>query len=257
MEINESVESYLDGYLKFLKDKSFEMKVNDRVSKLSLPFLDALDDYTEIYIIKENNEYIITDNGETLSNLEFNGVEINSHARKKIFNNIVNSYNVISNTDGSLYIKANESNLYLKKHLLLQCIVKINDMYMLNRMNVQNIFIDDVKSFFETNKIGYIPGHRMSGKSGLDAYYDLAIPKTEKNPMTLVKVINKLDKDKVKSTIFDWNDTKDLSSDELKVIVVYNDESDRSQNDKVEAFEKYGIKAIPWTKKNDILKEVA
>lgn len=256
MEINESLESYLDGYLKFLKDKSFETKINDAVSKLSLPFLDTLNDYTEIYIIKENNEYVITDNGETLSNLEFNGVEINSTSRKKIFNNIVNSYNVI-NKDGSLYIKANENNLYLKKHLLLQCIVKINDMYMLNRINIQNIFIDDVKSFFENNKIGFIPGHRISGKSGLDAYYDMAIPKTEKNPMTLVKVINKLDKDKVKSTIFDWNDTKDITLDELKIIVVFNDETDRSQNDKVEAFEKYGIKAIPWTKKDELLKEVA
>lgn len=253
---NESLESYLDGYLKFLKDKSYEEKISDDVTKLSLPFLNELDDYTEIYILKKDNEFIITDNGETISNLQFCGLELNTNSRKKVFQNIINSYNVLFE-DNSLFIRANNNNLYLKKHLLFQCIAKINDMYLLSKNNVQNIFIDDVKSFFESNKIGYIPGHRMSGKSGLEAYYDFAIPKTEKNPITLVKVINKIDKDKVKSTIFDWNDTKDLADDELKIIVIYNDENEASQNDKIEAFEKYNIKAIPWTNKNELLREVA
>lgn len=129
------VESYLDGYLKFLRDKSNEIQISANITKLTLPFLDNLNDCTEIFIIKKDNEYIITDNGETLSNLSFNGIEINSPTRKNIFKNILISYGVILE-EGALIVKTSENNLYLKKHMLLQCIIKINDMYILNRTNI-------------------------------------------------------------------------------------------------------------------------
>ena len=252
--IDNKVESYLDGYLKFLKDKSNEVTVETNITKLTLPFLDNLNDCTEVYIIKKENEYIITDNGETISNLNFNGVEINSPSRKKIFSNILNSYG-IQNENDCLIIKANENNLFLKKHMLLQCIVKINDLYVLNRTNIQNIFIEDVKNFFDSNNVKYIPNHRMLGKSGLDAYFDFAIPKSNKNPMTLIKVVNKLDKDKVKQIIFDWNDTKDL--EDIRVLVMFNDQENQVKEENIEALNKYGLKSFSWTQKESVLDEVA
>lgn len=254
--IDDKVESYIDGYLKFLKDKSNEVKINEKVTKLTLPFLDNLNDCTEVYIIKSAKEYLITDNGETIANLNFNGVEIKSPARKKIFNGILNSYGV-KFEDESLVINADENNLYLKKHMLLQCIIKINDMYVLSRTNVSNIFIEDVKSFFETKNVKYIPNHRISGKSGLDAYFDFAIPKSNNNPMTLVKVVNKLDKDKVKQIIFDWNDTKDMSVDDMKILVIFNDEDVQVKTENIEALNKYGLKSYSWSNREDLLNEVA
>ena len=250
------VENYLDGYLKFLKDKSNEVKIDDKITKLTLPFLDNLNDCTEVYIIKSKNDYIITDNGETIANLNFNGVEVKSPSRKKIFSNILNSYGV-KFEDDSLIVNANENNLYLKKHMLLQCIIKINDMHVLDRSNISNIFLEDVKTFFDTKNIKYIPNHRISGKSGLDAYFDFAIPKSNKNPMTLVKVVNKLDKDKVKQIIFDWNDTKDVSIDDMKILVVFNDQESQVRNENIEALNKYGLKSYSWSNRNQMLQEVA
>ena len=139
--------------------------------------------------------------------------------------------------------------------MLLQCIVKINDMYVLSRINIQNIFIEDVKNFFDSNNVKYIPNHRILGKSGLDAYFDFAIPKSDKNPITLIKVVNKLDRDKVKQIIFDWNDTKDL--DDIRVLVMFNDQENQVKEENIEALNKYGLKSFSWTQKENVLAEVA
>lgn len=248
----DTITGFLDGYLAFLKEKSSEVRINERVSKISLPFLDALDDCTEIYIIKDNDKYIITDDGETLTNLKFNGVEISSPARQKIFERILFNYGVKVNGNNSLYIKALSDNLFLKKHMLLQCIAKINDMYVLSRNNVQNIFLEDVKNFLERNKIPNVPDYKIIGKSGLTSNYDFVIPKSDYKPMTLLRVVNKIDRDKVKSIVFDWTDSKGVVQDQLQLLVIYNDTESQSREENVNALKTYGVKSFAWSQNQQL-----
>ena len=252
----DSVQSYLDGYISFLKDHSQQVRIDDNLWKITLPFLDNLHDCTEIYIQKNIDGYLLTDNGETISNLEFTGVVIKGVARERIFHQIISSYGVFLRGE-SLCITANEQDLFLKKHLLLQCVGKVNDMYMLNRSNVQNIFVEEVKGFFDKNNVWYVPNHRLTGKSGLIANYDFAIPKHKNSPFTLIKTLNKVAKDKVKATVFDWNDTKDNCGDaNPRLFVVYNDE-EIPKEDTLSAFQMYGIDKFSWSKKEDLLKILA
>lgn len=247
-----TLDGYLHGYLEFLKDHSLEEKIDDKVAKITLPFLDSLNDCTEIYIIKSSeNEFIITDNGETLSTLSFNGVTIKGFAREGIFKRILNSYGVMREND-ALYIKATLPDLYLKKHLLIQCICKVNDMYMLNRNNVKNIFLEEVRKFFDEKDIRYVQDHRLTGVSGLIANYDFAIPKSKNLPLTLIKTLNDLSKDKVKATIFDWGDTKGSCDDNAKLLVVYNDEENKPKDETLSALTQYKIDNVPWSKKSNL-----
>lgn len=131
--------------------------------------------------------------------------------------------------------------------------LKSNDMYVLSRSNIQNIFLEDVRAFLDTKKIKYVPNHRLIGKSGLLANYDFAVPKIEDKPMTLIKTINKLDKDKVKSVIFDWNDTRDTGNEKANLIVVYNDVENEVKEDNLEALRKYHINQIPWSIKEQLI----
>lgn len=249
-----TINGYLNGYLDFLKDHSYEEVIDNNITKITLPFLDSLDDCTEIYIIKkENNEFILTDNGETLSTLSFNGVSIKGYAREGIFNRIINSYGVRREQE-SLFINANISDLFLKKHLLIQCICKVNDMYMLNRSNVKNIFLEEVKRYFDEKDIRYVQDHRLTGISGLIANYDFAIPKSKQTPLTLVKTLNDLTKDRAKSTIFDWNDTKSACDNNTRLIVVYNDEDNKPKDDTIAALKSYNIENSPWSKKENLSK---
>lgn len=251
-----SIQSYLEGYINFIKGHSSEVKVADNAVKITLPFLDNLNDCTEIYIIKENeNEFIVTDNGGTLTNLEFMGVTLKGAYKEAIFNRITNSYGVLRSED-SLYVKATVVDLYLKKHMLLQCIAKINDMYMLNRDNVQNIFLEEVKDYLDKSDIGYIPNHRLTGVSGLIANYDFAIPKRKKLPFTLIKTLNSLTINSVKSTVFDWNDTKDAFGEIARLLVIYNDEHNLPKDDSLVALQSYGINELPWSRKSELRKQL-
>lgn len=248
----DTITGFLDGYLAFLKEKSSEIRISENVSKISLPFLDSLNDCTEIYIINENDKYIITDDGETLTNLKFNGVEINSPSRQRIFEQILFNYGVKLNNNNSLYIEAIIDNLYLKKHMFLQCIAKINDMYVLSRNNVQNIFIEDVKNFLEKNKIPNVPDYKIIGKSGLTSNYDFVIPKSDNKPMTLLRVVNKIDRDKVKSIVFDWTDSISAVQDQRQLFVVYNDTEIQTREENVNALKAYGVECIAWTQNQQL-----
>ena len=250
-----TIQGYIDGYLSFLKDHSKEVVVAENISKITLPFLDSLNDCTEIFIVKNGNEFIVTDNGETLANLNFNGIVIKGVARQNIFNRIVNSYGVQIEAN-SLFIKATTQDLYLKKHLLLQCISKVNDMYMLSRNNVQSIFLEEIRGFFDEHDVGYVPDHRITGRSGLTANYDFAIPKSKVRPFTLIKAVNHLNKDKVKSTIFDWNDTMTSCEENSRLLVVYNDMENSPKDDAVSALQAYGVFAHAWSQKNQILSAI-
>lgn len=75
--------------------------------------------------------------------------------------------------------------------------------------------------------------------------------------MILIKVINKLDKDKVKQIIFDWNDTKDISEEEMRILVIFNDQDNQIKKENIEALTNYGLKSIPWSKKYELLPDVA
>ena len=45
---------------------------------------------------------------------------------------------ILVNDNNALYMEAMIDNLYLKKHMFLQCIAKINDMYVLSKNNIQS-----------------------------------------------------------------------------------------------------------------------
>lgn len=249
--LSKDINTYIEGYLNFLRSNSFGVKLNDNTYKLEYPFLDSSNDFTEIYIIKNDNEYIITDNGETLANLSFNGVEIKGDNRKDIFNKILQSYG-IKNDNGNLYIVSNSTDLFLKKHMLIQCIIKINDMYVLSRANVQNIFLEDVKVFLYDNDIVYVQDHKILGRSGLYINYDFALGKRKEKPFTLIKTINKLDKEHIQSNIFTWIDTYDSLEKQAQFLVIYNDLEKAAKKEHIEALNKYDIKSFAWSKKLEL-----
>lgn len=249
---NNTIESYLQNYLDWIKNNSFEEKLDENVSRLSIPFLDMNMDYAEIYIKKISDGYYLTDNGETISNLWFSGVDL-KRTRKDIFESTIKNYGISTNAQNELFVKAAADNLPQKKHLLLQCMLKISDMYILSKSNVKSLFIEDVKKYFDDNNVSYVLEPSFFGKSGLLAQYDFAIGKTQKRNAKLVKVSNRLDKSSAKSIIFDWSDTEPLRREKTDLIVVSNDEAYQIKDDAVTALLKYNIAYAPWSQRDESL----
>ena len=62
-------------YLNFLYRQTNIIRINDQVSRITTPFLDAQNDFVEIYIVqKDENSFMLTDDGITLNDLGMQGV---------------------------------------------------------------------------------------------------------------------------------------------------------------------------------------
>lgn len=240
--------NYKDNYINWLKNNIDEYKVDDNIYRITLPFTDSNNTETEVYIIKEgNNDFTITDDGYTFSELEFLGFDFSTPRRKEIIHSLATNYGVSIGESNELYVKANSETLAFKKHLLIQCMIKISDLCILSPSNIKTLFNEDVENFFDNNDIRYMKDLSFTGKSMLQSNYDFGIGKTKNSPERIIKLINNLDSQHVKSAIFSWEDVKDVRPKDTKLITIINDNNKKISKTHLTALNEYGINTFMWS----------
>ena len=245
--------NYVDNYLNWLRNNTFEKKINENTSRLTFPFLDNNNTTTELYIVKDNDKFVITDDGFTFSELEILNFEFNSPRRQKIINSILNNHGVSIDKNNSLFVEASKETLAFKKHLLIQCMLKINDLTHLSKSNVKTLFNEDVEKFMFENDVRYMKDIALVGKSKLQSNYDFAIGKRKSAPERVIKLINSIDSTQIKSIIFSWEDIKESREPDSKLITIINDLNKKVNDDNINAFKEYNIDTILWSKKEENL----
>ncbi len=247
------------SYLNWLQSNIEQFKINDFTFRLTLPFLNRDNDYTEIYIIKrDDNNFLITDDGITIGDLELSGFDpFSSERRKKIFNSIITAHGVSKTQNNELIIECTLDDLALKKHMLVQCMVKISDMFYLSRKNIQSLFLEDVQDFLNIHKIRYVENTGIIGKSKLSTHYDFIIPHSEKAPERLIQVINHLDLTTAKTVIFSWNDTKNVRKPDSKLYTFIQDTQRNISKSSLNILKEYDIYPALWSKKDKYINELS
>ncbi len=114
---NELIKSYID----WLKDESLITKFEDTI-ELTLPFLDAHNDYIQIYINQVDDNIILSDDGNTLNELRMSGREFYN----KYIDNILHKTGIKLISD-SFCVEANKNNFPQKMQALIQAILSINN----------------------------------------------------------------------------------------------------------------------------------
>lgn len=137
---------FIDLYLKWLKENITTKNLENNVLEVTTPFLDRHNDYIQVYVYKNGNRIILTDDGYTINDLEMSGFEFNTNKRKEILNTILNGFGV-KVENGQLIAECNDNNFPIIKHNLIQAILSINDMFVLARNNILSIFSEDVERF--------------------------------------------------------------------------------------------------------------
>lgn len=245
-------------YLNWLRENTEQFRISDNTFRITLPFLDRNNDEIEIYvIIQGDGTYLLTDDAQTLNELDFSGFGISrSERRRKILESVISAYGVDVTDENELIVSCTEADLAVKKHMLAQCMVKVSDMYQLSRPNVQSLFIEDVRSFFDANNVRYVPNINITGKSKLESHYDFAIARSKNAPERLVKVVNNMDLSAAKNIIFAWNDTKEMRDKDSRLITFIYDEDKKASNDALGALTEYGITAALWSTKESYIQEL-
>jgi len=237
-----------DGYIAWVKDNTFLENMHNGVSRISLPFLNHNNAYTEIYIEQNTKDsFLLSDDGETINELELCGIETKSKKKHEILHSIIIAHGAYLGHSSEICIDAGKENLFLRKHMLLQCISKIQDLFFLKSNNVRSLFTEEVALFFDQNEIRYTPNAAFIGKSTLPSYFDFVIPKSKTAPERLIRAVNQLNNDKAKLLIFSWEDTRSARKDESILYTIYNDEEKKLSHDATSGFNQYGIKSIAWS----------
>ena len=251
----EEVKSLVDQYLNWLKDKTQLRQINGWV-EITTPFLDRHNDYIQIYAKRENDGYLLTDDGYTITDLEQSGCKLDSKKRQNLLKMTLNGFGVrIRN--GELQVHATRENFALRKHNLVQAILAVNDMFYLAVPVVQNLFYEDVVSWLEQLEIRYIPKVKFTGKSGYDHLFDFVIPKSNKQPERILKAINDPNRTTAQVFAFAWIDTKEVRPPNARAYALLNDSQKKVPSAVIDALQRYEVNPILWTKREEVIEELA
>lgn len=242
--------SFKDNYINWLKENVYQHEVQPNVFRFTLPFLDRHNDQIEVYIQLTGNDFRITDDGYTISDLEMSGLNIfSSQKRNNIYRQILNAHGISETENHELYITGKLSELPMKKHMLAQGIQKIGDLFYLVQPNVKSLFLEDVQIYLDTNDIRYIQDVSFIGKSKLPTNYDFAIPKSKVAPQRIIKVINNLTIEYTRSILFTWVDISEARNDESTLYTFIQDNEKKISSDIITALQEYDIQPVLWSER--------
>lgn len=222
----------------------------DGVCEFTTPFLDRHNDYLQIYLFEQNKKIRLTDGGYILSDLRMSGFDINTNKRIEMISTILNGFGV-REENNELFIDSTEKDFPQKKHLLIQAMLAVNDLFVMAQPMVLSLFLEDVEMYLNAKNIRFTPKVSFIGKSGYTHHFDFVIPKSIDSHERIIKAINNPTRNNVSSLIFSWNDTKVSREEGSQAIAFLNDQESNVSDDSLTALNSYNIKPIFWTKREE------
>ena len=250
------IERLVDAYRNWQKDRTTVQSVHSDWVEITTPFLDRHNDNLQIYAKSSNGGYVLSDDGQTIRDLEMSGCTIDTPKRKAILQTTLNGFGVgIENGVISTFAKPNT--FPFRKHAILQAMLAVNDLFYLSSATVRNLFREDVQQWLEINDVRFVPNIQFAGKSGYQHYFDFAIPKSKSEPERLLRAITNPNKDSALNFISAWTDTSDQRDENVLPIAILNDTEKMVPTSVTEALEHYSIKQILWSRRQDSLQLLA
>jgi len=246
------VNTYVDNYYNWLREKTFIQKdTNTDWFLINTPFVGAFNDTIEIYAQKNGNHLKLSDNGETMSNLELQGLHIQgSKRRRAILDTILINYGV-KTENGELTIEANVDDFSQSKHNFLSAIIEINDLYVLSNHNVASIFKEDVRNYLDSHDIIYTPDFISKGTTGLEFNFDFQI--AQKNKEIVIKSFNTINKSNLPTFLFAWDDIKPvrekITKKNVNAIAIINDIDKEVRTEFLDALKAKNADYILWSER--------
>jgi hypothetical protein len=244
------IQKMIDAYTNWLKSEITTAAFGE-YTELTTPYLDRFNDYLQIYA-KQNTDgtLTLTDDGYIIGNLISSGMTFKTGSnRQRILASIASKFNV-SIVREEITTIANARNFPQKKHMMVQAMLAIDDLFVVSPDSVKNLFLEDIETFFIANDIFYSLDFSLLGKTGTVYTYDFHLQRTKNKPERFCRGFNKLNMSKRDLTLFNWMDTQEKRGSTSELIVIYNDENAVS-DDVLTGFYNYDIKTVPFSKRQE------
>ncbi len=240
------IQKLIDDYSIWLKNEITVEQIGEYY-EITTPYLDSSNDYLQIYIKQNGDNFILSDDSNTINKLYSMGLKLTKN-RKEHLNRILLQYGVQLNKN-ELVANVPINEFAKRKHMFVQAMLKIDDMFIINKSNVSSLFIEDIQSFFAKKDIFYSENVQFTGVSGFVHNYDFLLQRSKTKPERLCTAVNSPSKSTVSSILFAWDDTKPSRKDDSKLVILLNDENNIPRGVEM-AFNKYEAKVIKWSERD-------
>lgn len=240
------IQKLIDDYTQWLRTEIKFEKIGEYY-EISTPFLDSGNDHIQFYVKLDGDAIHFTDDGFTMNQLMMNGFQLNPN-RKKILNNILKQYGV-EMAGEAIISKADVRNFPQRKHMYIQAIMKVDDLFMTARSKNLSNFTEEIQKFFAEKDIYYSDNVQFTGISGFSHNYEFLLQRSKNKPERLCRVMNNPNKNSMGNILFAWNDTKPARRADSQLVVLLNDKNSIGKGIE-DAFLNYDAKVVKWSEKD-------
>lgn len=250
-----TVENLVDQYFSWLKSNTSCREINGW-TEITTPYLDRHNDCIQIYAREDGDNIELTDDGETILDLQQSGCDLDTPRRKTLLSMTLNGFGVRLE-NGAITVHAKRETFALKKHCLVQAMLAVNDLFYLARSSVESFFFEDVAIWMDGSDIRYTQHVKFSGKTGYDHMFDFVVPKSKNAPERIMRVVNNPVKDQASNVILAWVDTKEARPKDSVAFAMLNDRSVAVSSSVIDALKSYDITPVCWSQKDEYLDRLA
>ncbi|MEZ4601357.1 MAG: DUF1829 domain-containing protein [Syntrophotaleaceae bacterium] len=252
----DEIQNLIKEYTRWLSDKTILKQVNRDWVEMTTPHLDRHNDCLQIYVRKEENGYLLTDDGYIVNDLVSAGCPLDTPKRQELLKMTLAGFGVQLDKE-QLLVHATSENFPLKKHNIIQAMLAVNDLFYLSSPYVASLFYEDVVSWLDLADIRYTPNVKFTGKSGYDHMFDFVIPKSRKQPERIVQAVSNPKKDSAEALVFKWLDTKETRSANSQLYAFLNDSNATVSQAVVDALRNYDLQPILWSEREQAREDLA
>lgn len=247
----------IDSYIDWLKEKITSREIGNAI-EITSPLMDRHNDFLQIYVVPDGDQLRVTDDGYILNDLLLSGCDVDvSNKRKEVLNSLLRGYGVSRSVNNELYINATIENFPQRKHMLVQAMLTVNDMFLTTRETVESIFWEDVEMFLLSNDIRFTDRVNFTGKSGFIQSFDFLIPRSKKRGDRLIRALSNPTKTSAQNVLFAWEDIKNNRREDTTLFTIINDNQKKISNEVISALHQYDVKTILWSQRNSFIAELS
>lgn len=243
-----------DEYVRWLREQIRTDAVGEWVSIMT-PFLDRHNDLMQIYVKREGDKYLLTDDGYTLGDLEDSGCTIDTPKRKELLTATLNGFGV-SSENGALIARATANTFAEFKHSLVQAMLAVNDLFYLAQAHVVTFFLEDVQRWLDDRDIAYVARVNFPGETAYRHRFDFVLPKTKRRPERLVRAVNTPSRNTVLAFGQAWHDIRVSRPKNAQAVAIVNDAERSVDSRAVDALAKQEITPWLWTERERLIQEL-
>lgn len=244
--------SSLDLYFKWLREK-FSEETSGQWTELVTPFLDKNNDHIQMYFRETNGKIVITDAGQTFSNLDMLGFP-RTEKRMDVIATIFRGFNVDWSEDQSIEITCEKEKFPEKFHAMLQTILSVDSLGYLSKENVRSMFNEDVAMLLKKNEITFYANQEVKGRSGLTLSFPFFVPSHKHYQSSHLQLVSQ-SHISPKRYLFEWSDTEEARANS-KAITIIDDRNIAPSKKFLNAFTEYGVSPVLWTETDSIINEL-